>query len=205
MEENIPTVEVPDENFNSYQKIEISRISSLFIPLIKRKVNDVKLNPENAFQKARDMQLFLAGTKPSSVREKISIIFMECVAEVMKDHEVEAHTALMSSNNNQIKEIVGLSSLLGYIFTRALVDYEAIHNWMLNILNVEENKFVRNNFIEIVKEKVYICEDEYDYDGNLKEMREEIEKYEEENARKAEEEKKLEVVLKEKNPVERKR
>lgn len=122
--------------------------------LAENSIKEVTLNPENALKRSEEIYKILINIEPNEEIEIPWETFTEELKKVLKKSEDEFRSFLKSSNSETIRKVVGLSSLIGHLSNRGLIDYEIVHKWMTEILDDEEKKFVKLNLMEIVKDQV---------------------------------------------------
>jgi hypothetical protein len=180
MEEEIDSVKKYLIMENLSEKFSFLDSSNVTLEDIKKfveiSIEEVKLNPENAFKVSEEIYKILIDIEPNEEVEVPWESFTEIFREVLKDFEEESKNSLNSSDSEKIRKVVGLSSLIGYLSNRALIDYKVVNYWMNEILENKQNKFVKINLMEIVKDQVKNFIDGGGADLNLIRIKNEIEK-----------------------------
>lgn len=82
--------------------------------------------------------------------------------QIMKDQLLESirnvERFVKINLNNQkskiISQVIGIVSLIAHLYNKNFVDGEIIFNWLVNVLVSDENKFVRNTMLAIIREKI---------------------------------------------------
>lgn len=165
---------------NQYHSVRVSKFSKFLKNLINSMIMEVKSDPEIAFNQAKVINTMILRIEPSKHLEYASFCLMGITSEAFEEFGDEILGNLNTCEN--LKQLIGISSFLGFLFNRGLTDYDIIHTWMMKILARDQDEIAKLNFMEIVKERVNSLRNELDFDENIKEMRKVIADQEEKKA-----------------------
>lgn len=151
-------LKVPDETQpRGYKFLKDEDVPDYIRNLVELSILEVISRPEICYKKAHRLNSIFTSIEPSKHSDEVMVLFMVMARASMQLYEFEVHyTVNKPSSTEALRKAIALSGFVGCLFTVGLVDMKHLHHWMTKVLIGTENKFIRENLMEIVKESLLL-------------------------------------------------